>query len=202
MSLDDYRLPVFSLEGMAQSHIGKGLKASPEFRTRYKYIVRHVIRTIHAIPTLFHNACLEEIELYLGRSSPSGVLRRFIEHRDKRQQEYGVIVFRTPGTVVRNLESMALRIIDGLRNAGALCVRNIRTDMGGRANAGGVVYMTWRFQEPMQLLKPSTALLDTLAIEAATASKLDIEPQEVRTGLRSIRSRKDVGHLYWPRLRS
>lgn len=202
MSLNDYRLPALPLSGVTESHIGKALQSAPEFRTRYKYVVRHVIRTIHAIPTLFRDASMEEVELYLGRSSSGGVLRRFAEHRIKRQQDYGVVVFRTPGTVVRNLESMALRIIDGLRNAGALCVRNIRTDMGGRANAGGVVYMTWRFQEPVQLLKPSTALLDTLANEAATASKLDIEPQEIRTGLRSIRSRKDVGHLYWPRLRS
>lgn len=194
-------LLAFDLDLVTRSHVRDGIDSAPRYQ-RFGDAVKHVIRSIHAIPNLFDDLEMGQIELYLGRAGALEplVAGRFGTHYREREHEHGVVLLEGDTADVISWEGSANRILRGLKRRGLLCVANITAGENGPtpSTRTSVVYMTWRRIAGVSVDKPSAADVAEIA-EEVSASRYEVRPaKQIATAMAPItRPRTDYADIVW-----
>jgi hypothetical protein len=135
--------------------------------------IEETILSIHGLKT-FHKDlyALNEIEIYIGRSSQKNILSRWKAHFKLKKHDYAAVLFKCDPNYVEDLELFSIKIIKKLDQENSLCVRkihNIKTKKTGpkpNLNDNSVVYMTWRYKDgEKETKKPGIQLIRRIANE-------------------------------------
>lgn len=176
-------LLAFNLDSVQGAHVSDGIAAAPSYR-RFSAAGQHVIRSIHALPKLYEDAALGDIEVYLGRAggTPEHVLSRYRNHFNKRSHAFGVVLFSGATADVISWEGTCNRLIKRLDAGKHLCVANLVAGENGPAPSTdrAFVYMTWRLLTRRKRVgKPTPTEIEHIAdavadhaSEARTADQL------------------------------
>ena len=171
-------LLAFNLDSVRSTHISDGIDAAPSYR-RFSAAGRHVIRSIHAIPTLHEDVVLGDIEVYLGRAggTPEHVLGRYRSHYNARIHDFGVVLFSGNTADVISWEGTCNRLIKRLADGNHLCVANLVAGENGPApkTDKAFVYLTWRLINRKRVGKPTPTEIENIADAVADHAR------EVRT---------------------
>lgn len=190
-----------NLDSVTLDNLRDGLDSAPLYQ-RFGDAVKHVIRSIHAIPTLFKGATLGHIEVYLGRAGGTAehIAKRFRSHRAKKDHEHGAIIMEGATKDIISWEGTANRIILRLMDRGVLCVANMQAGENGPtpSTPTSVVYMTWREVRRVAVNKPDSDDVDEIAEEVA-ASKLEArDAKQLATALKPItRPQTEIADIEW-----
>lgn len=194
-------LLAFNLDGVHWTHIDEGITAAPSYR-RFSSAGQHVIRSIHAIPRLFSDVVLGEVEVYLGRAGATSehVLGRFREHRGKKGHTWGVVLFCGATDDVISWEGTCNRLIKKLATGGHLCVANITAGENGPAPSTdeSVVYMTWRLIRQQPVGKPTPRQIEDIAVNVAEHSREERTADQLMTAMAPlVRPSTDFADIEW-----
>lgn len=194
-------LQAFNLKSVRSTHIEDGISAAPFYR-RFSSAAQHVIRSIHAIVTLFKDVVLGEVEVYLGRAggTPEHVLARFREHRTVRGHEYGVVLFVGDTDDVIGWEGTCNRLLKRLETGGHLCVANVYAGENGPAPSTpeSVVYMTWRFVRRKSVTKPTPRQIEDIAVDVAESRSEERSADQLMTAMAPlVRPSTDFADMRW-----
>jgi hypothetical protein len=194
-------LLAFDLDSVTRQHIRDGIDVAP-FYQQFSAAVKHVIRSIHAIPSLFRGVVRGEIEVYLGRAggTEDHVAGRFRTHHHDKDHEHGVVLFEGATSDVISWEGSANRILRGLERRGLLCVANILAGENGPtpSTSRSVVYMTWKEIVRTRVGTARVSDIDEIADEVA-ASVHEVRPaKQIATALAPIvRPNSELADLDW-----
>ncbi len=174
------------------------VSAAPFYGDNIGPVIRRIIEMIHGIPGLYPRVELADIQVYLGRSTINRLQSRYKHSMKKHDHVGAAVICRCDPRVVDQIERAGIRVINGLKRRGALCVGNVNVadDSRGR-NAdpedGGILYMTWgecvngnEFQG-----KPTTAVIRTVASEVSNRlaeEDIDIPAEDIEDGLIAARA--------------
>lgn len=194
-------LLAFDLDSVKRSHIREGIEAAPRYQ-RFADAVKHVIRSIHAIPTLFSDVTRGQIEVYLGRAAGSAenVAGRFQSHFQNKEHDHGVVLLEGATEDVIKWEGSANRILRGLDRRNMLCVANILAGENGPTPSAStsVVYMTWRPVRRVSLIKPGLADIEDIADEVADSDHETRPAKQIATAIGPIaRPSTEVADMDW-----
>jgi hypothetical protein len=181
------QFPVLDLSTVEFDAINSAFRVARPFGGAHTPAISHVVRVIHSIPKFDSSRSMDRLTIYLGRSTLDNVGDRFNDHHINRGHDQGVILFRTKGAFVRNLEVLGIAVIDALRNRNMLCVANVdRSGFGPEPKPGNeaCIYLTWGTTTRVQLQVPSMAALRDVAREVAARTGLFVK--DVLEGLSTI----------------
>lgn len=194
-------LLALDLARITRQHVDDGVAAAP-FYQRFGDAVKHVIRAIHAIPTLFRGVSRGAIEVYLGRAggTPEHVAGRFRTHHDSKDHAHGAVLLEGDTESVISWEGSANRILRGLERRGLLCVANILAGENGPtpSTKTSVVYMTWREIPRVDIDRPSRSDVTEIAEEVAS-SVHEVRPaKQIATAMAPItRPGTEYADMQW-----
>jgi hypothetical protein len=132
-----------------------------------------VICTIHGVIDLYSNILPGDVEFYLGRcgATPEHVFGRFTAHLENRDHTDGIVSLRCDTRTVCHWETVAIRVLNGLRLRRRLCVANIACHGGGGIPSvdESVMYLTWRLLPKTEAITPAVRRdVDVIAALVAT----------------------------------
>lgn len=197
-------IPVFKLGDVVKKDVDTAWNSSVEFRKLDRRFLARVIRAIHGIPLLIPQMALPELEVYIGRSSFNTIIRRFASHGKQRGHLYGAMLFDAHQAIALDAEKAGIALVKELERLDGVCVGNLKVHSGGAIGKGRqIVYMTWGLaRTPAVIRIPTTDELEIAAERVAIKSKWAVDAKEVRTALRSLRTRRPKKVLRWlPRYR-
>lgn len=190
-------LYVARLHDVTRADVEKMVPRTAGVRSDFRAAIGLVVRAIHDLPRLLPDRGMENIEVYLGRSTEDELLRRWAEHRDEKQHDHGIVLFRTFTAQVELFEQLALEVLKRLHDRRVLCVRNIvPRSIGNLPDAGhALIYMTVGRRSGVKLRRPTVGDLQEIAEEVASAmdgyhSSYQVTEDEVLKGLRPMRFRE------------
>lgn len=169
---------------------------------RFSDLYRVACEVIHGIPGLYENVGLENIAVYLGRSSKNSFLENC---RWKSLKEYeGCIAFATTDDdCYKRHEKLAIDIALTQKRLRALCVKDV---LNKRAHAGGaepdstpILYVAWKIRVSGEVgwpdVKARAAIIETINCneheQLPNAGSLE----------RALQAAKRIGtsqSVYWP----
>ena len=125
----------FRIDTAEHYAVEQGINGAPHYNIRVANAVRRTIEVIHGLQDLHLRAGLDDIEVYLGRSSHSSdhVLSRWRSHREHRGHKFATVLFTCDAERAERLEGVAVKILKRLKNYGTLCVSNANVMGGGGA---------------------------------------------------------------------
>lgn len=139
----------FKIDTADEDAVLAGIAAAPQYDVRVANAIRRTIEMIHGLDDLHARAGLEDIEVYLGRSSESAghVLSRWRAHRENRGHKYAAVLFTCDAYRAEDLEGVAVKVLTRLKDYNTLCVGNANVARGGGGGAPAtdraLIYMTW-----------------------------------------------------------
>jgi hypothetical protein len=135
----------------------------------------NVIRTIHALPHLWDDASLSEVEVYIGRAgaTPKHVFNRWQAHLDTKRHQHGVVVLRCDTSLVGVWETAAVRTLRSLHSHGRLCVKNASATGQGivPAERESCIYLTWAMTKPRRIEPADRKVIDEVAREVGEETR-------------------------------
>jgi hypothetical protein len=177
----------------------EALGRAPE-RRRFSLAAKDVIRAIHAVPTLFDDCGLDEVEVYIGRAgaTPRHVFNRWKIHRQEKEHQYGIVILRCETGVVDRWEGAAANLVKRLETHGRLCVRNASArGQGGLPDTPlSCIYITWRTGPTRELHPCDRRTLEQVASDLA--ADLDMRREQLLEALDPLtRPLRDVADVGW-----
>lgn len=199
-------LLAFDLDTVTRQHIRDGIDAAPAYQ-QFSAAVKHVIRSIHAIPALFAGLARGEIEVYLGRAggTEDHVAGRFRSHYQNKEHEHGVVLFEGATADVISWEGSSNRILRGLARRGMLCVANILAGENGPtpSTRNSVVYMTWKEIGRVRVGTPGVYDIEDIADEVAASTHENRPAKQIATALAPIvYPNSELADMNWHRAHS
>jgi hypothetical protein len=194
-------LLAFNLDSVQGAHISDGMSAAPFYR-RFSAAGQHVIKSIHAIPRLYRDIVLGDIEVYLGRAggTPEHVLGRYRAHYNKRNHTFGVVLFSGDTDDVISWEGTCNRLIKRLADGNHLCVANLVAGENGPAPSTdeAFVYMTWRFIDRRRVGKPTPTEIESIADAVADHAREERTADQLMTAMDPLsRPSTDYADMRW-----
>ena len=194
----------FRIDTAEHYAVEQGINGAPHYNIRVANAVRRTIEVIHGLQDLHLRAGLDDIEVYLGRSSHSSdhVLSRWRSHREHRGHKFATVLFTCDAERAERLEGVAVKILKRLKNYGTLCVSNANVMGGGGgglpATRVAVVYMTWRTgADPTEYQKPGVDVIRHGASEVSAAVQHVIAPRQLETGLMALKRLQIRAPMEW-----
>lgn len=140
--------------------VSRAIASAPTYDVQVASAIRRTVEMIHGLQDLHRDTPLQQLEVYLGRSSYSEahLLNRWQDHWTNHTHRYAAVLFTCKANKVNRLETLALKVLRRLkRDHGALCVGNANVMAGdhGRPSATdrAVIYMTWRLMSDAIIYK-------------------------------------------------
>jgi hypothetical protein len=184
----------------------EGIKAAPQYGKSVAGAIKHTIKVIHGLQKLHPTYTLQDLEVYLGRSSedPAQVLGRWERHRNKYGHKYAAVLFTCEVERAVKLEGLANNLLEKLRARGALCVGNANTAPDGRGKIPGtplaVIYMTWgKNQAVIGYGRPTIDDIRQVAEEAYRQADVFVTKQQLERGLMAMKRKTNWDRLRWSR---
>ena len=180
------------------------LTLAPRFE-RFADAGKHVIRTIHALPRLWGDASLSEIEVYIGRAgaTPQHVFNRWKAHLSAKRHQHGMVVLRCDTDVVSAWETAAVRTLLSLSDQGRLCVKNASASGQGAlpSEPECCIYITWAMTKARSLQPADRNVIEEVARDVGEVTR-SLEPpisvQQVRRAIDPItRPTRERGYVDW-----
>lgn len=181
-----------------EDFINNSIKNSPNYlkRIRTKDAIQRTIRCIHGLRPLHKKFEMNEIEIYIGRTSENKLIQRWKSHFEKKQHTFAAILFVCSHDYVEDLELVAIKILKKLQDQQKLCVKSIKNEKtrktGGkpRKEERAIVYMTWKYSNgPSENTKPGIELLKEIATETYIETKKEVKIRsiQIQQGLLSLK---------------
>jgi hypothetical protein len=154
------------------------LNSAPRYG-RFADAGKHIIRTIHALPHLWEDASLSEVEVYIGRAgaTPRHLFNRWKAHLGGKRHQHGVVVLKCDTDLVEAWETAAVRTLRSLDRHGRLCVKN--ASASGQGTLPGepecCIYLTWAMTKQRRIDPADRHVVDEVAREVAEATRF-LEP--------------------------
>lgn len=143
------RVKVFAINEAEHlsEYVSLAIQSAPKYGVQVVSAIKHTIRVIHGIPGVHDTLKLDDLDVYLGRSTPRNVVSRWREHQKEKRHLYGAVLFSCSATISLKLEKLALKLLDQLRRRKSLCVGMANAIHDSRGNRPGedtgVIYLTW-----------------------------------------------------------
>lgn len=190
--------------GQTSEWLRRGIAAAP-FYERFSKAAQHLIHCIHAVPRLYNDCSLGEVEVYVGRTGEdTDLLRgRWREHFLSKKHESGMVAFRCWTDEVGAWETLAIRALTMLNNKSRLCVKNASVNGDGRlpSTPWSCIYVTWRRTPEVDLVVPQRSDVSALATKLWAAMDQDdpaVSRQQLLTGFDPIsRPRHAYADVDW-----
>jgi hypothetical protein len=192
-----YDLSVLNRSEDSQSEIEYGIERAVNFRNVYDGIVK-TTKTIHGFPKIFKGGELSELSIYIGRSSPSNILGRFIGHRNAKGVHYGAIIGLISTDKIEGVEDLLIKLIMKLKKTETLCVGDVlniaKGSFGPLPNDDeSIIYVCFSFNSNGEYHGlPSPSDLATFASEIAEETTSDVTPRSLREAITVVRQRASV----------
>ncbi|MCZ7606629.1 MAG: hypothetical protein M5U25_11300 [Planctomycetota bacterium] len=181
--------PVVDLSSYSADHLRDAFDRAVGFAEAFDKAIGRVVRVIHSIPKHHRGWPLNQVSVYLGRSTLPNVSGRFRAGLNDRRHSSGTVLFRTKGAYLADLERVGLLVLSELKRINALCVANIdRSGVGPTPTAGNeaCVYLTWGETSPVEIYPPSMSDLRDVARNVAAASGRLVTQRAVLEGLSAM----------------
>ncbi len=179
--------------------VNLSIKNSPNYlkRIRAKDAIQRTIMCIHGLRPLHNKSFkMNEIEIYIGRTSENKLIQRWKSHFEKKQHTFAAVLFVCSHDYVEDLELVAIKILKKLQDQQKLCVKSIKNEKtrktGGkpRKEERAIVYMTWKYSNgPIENTKPGIELLKEIASETYLETKKEVKIRrlQIQNGLLSLK---------------
>jgi hypothetical protein len=191
------------IEHIDDNWLQDALRAAPSYNMRVANAIGRIVRCIHGLGDLHRTVRLDELEVYLGRSTAASLKQRLRQHsRTHRGHNYALVLFTCDPSRIESLERVGVTILTKLNARGVLCVgrANRWNSAGGappRPGETALVYMTWRITAPIEHERPSITDVRDIAHEVHRETNGAYTAQTVETGLRHIKRRSAADPLHW-----
>lgn len=183
-----------------RGQLERAIDSAPRYDS-FACAIRHAIKIIHGVPTLFHDIALNELDVYVGRTAAAaGSLRgRWRDGEGRRDHEHGVVLFRCPTEKVRAWEAAANRLVTLLRTRRALCVANVHADGRGPLPDAdeSCVYLTFRLGRRRVCSAIERAALDEIAALVADGDASGPSVDSIRRAIDPLSNRRCREELEW-----
>lgn len=189
-----------------EDRVLEGINAAPQYGKKVAGAIKRTIKVIHGLDRLLDRLALDDLEVYLGRSSdaPSRVLSRWADNLKKRGHKYAAILFTCETERAHKLEGLANRILKKFGDRGVLCVGNANTVGDGRGRIPGtsrsVIYMTWgKNLDETDYCRPGIVDIRYVAEEVYREAGGFVTRQQLERGLMTMKRRTNRERLRWNR---
>jgi len=182
----------------------EGISTAPQYDVRVASSIRRVIEVIHGLDDLHMRASLEDIEVYLGRSSdsPEHVLRRWRAHRENHGHRFATVLFTCDAERAAHLEGVAVKLLKSLKDCNTLCVANANVMRGGGGGAPAteraVVYLTWRSDAPpTDFWRPGVDVIRAVAAHVSSDVGHVVAKRQLECGLMALKRLSMRAPMEW-----
>lgn len=151
--------------------VSAAIASAPAYDLRVASAIRRTVEMIHGLQDLHRDTPLQQVEVYLGRSSCSAdyLLNRWNDHWTNHKHRYGTVLFTCEANKGKQLETLAIKVLRRLkREHNSLCVGNANVKNGAQgrppATDQAVIYMTWRIMpDAINYEKPGVKIIRAVA---------------------------------------
>lgn len=191
----------YNLRDINYVALRQSLKEAPHYNNHVRRAVNRAISMIHGLDRLHAMYDLSRTDVYIGRAVCRRVATRFKEHA-ARGFKYGSVLFTCDTAEAARMETIAIRLVHGLKARRSLCVGNCNVKRDGKGMSGcdssSAVYMVWRTRdEPARGRKPTLPVVREVAREVSQDLGGLVRFEQLYRGLLVARRPSDAACLSW-----